>query len=62
MPAAKDPPMEPRVIRKYETRALLGRGAMGTVFDAWDPPIARRVAIETILVPDISTADAALNA
>lgn len=36
------------VLGKYEVRGLLGRGAMGEVHDAWDPVIARRVAIKTI--------------
>jgi len=33
---------------KYEIRGTLGRGAMGTVYDGWDPLIARRVAIKTV--------------
>jgi serine/threonine-protein kinase len=30
---------------KYELRAVLGKGAMGTVYDGFDPLIARQVAI-----------------
>ena len=30
----------------------LGRGAMGTVYEGWDPIIARRVAIKTVRLPD----------
>ncbi len=37
---------------KYEIRAVLGRGAMGTVYEGWDPVIARRVAIKTVRMPD----------
>lgn len=37
---------------KYEIRGVLGRGAMGTVYDGWDPHIARRVAIKTVRLPD----------
>jgi eukaryotic-like serine/threonine-protein kinase len=37
---------------KYEIRATLGRGAMGTVYEAWDPAIARKVAIKTVSLPD----------
>ncbi|MBV9758196.1 MAG: serine/threonine protein kinase, partial [Alphaproteobacteria bacterium] len=33
---------------KYEIRGVLGRGAMGVVYDGWDPLIQRRVAIKTI--------------
>ncbi len=45
---------------KYELRGSLGKGAMGTVYDAWDPGIARRVAIKTIPLPqgDKDAADA----
>ncbi len=39
---------------KYETRGILGRGAMGTVYEGWDPIIARRVAIKTVVLPDLS--------
>ncbi len=35
-------------IGKYEVRGTLGRGAMGTVLDGWDPAIERRVAIKTV--------------
>ena len=41
----------PGVLGKYELRATLGRGAMGTVYDGWDPAIARRVAIKTVVLP-----------
>ena len=37
---------------KYEIRGTLGRGAMGTVYDGWDPAIARRVAIKTVRLAD----------
>ena len=36
---------------KYELRGTVGKGAMGTVYDAWDPAIARRVAIKTLRLP-----------
>src|ERR1700693_378286 len=39
---------------KYEIKRLLGRGAMGTVYEGWDPIIARRVAIKTVKLPDNS--------
>src|SRR5215472_2464043 len=37
---------------KYEIRRTLGRGAMGIVYEGWDPLIARRVAIKTVKLPD----------
>lgn len=37
---------------KYEIRSVLGRGAMGTVYEGWDPIISRRVAIKTVRLPD----------
>src|SRR5580692_1325457 len=39
---------------KYEIKRPLGRGAMGTVYEGWDPIIARRVAIKTVRLPDAS--------
>jgi serine/threonine-protein kinase len=39
------------VLGKYEIRGILGRGAAGTVYDAWDPIIRRRVAIKTVKLP-----------
>jgi serine/threonine-protein kinase len=39
---------------KYEIKRTLGKGAMGTVYEGWDPVIARRVAIKTVRIPDAS--------
>ena len=44
--------MDVRRLGKYEIRGTLGRGAMGTVYDGWDPLIARRVAIKTVPLPE----------
>lgn len=38
----------PDKLGKYQIRGELGRGAMGIVFDAWDPTIERRVALKTV--------------
>jgi serine/threonine-protein kinase len=37
---------------KYEIKRTLGKGAMGVVYEGWDPIIARRVAIKTVRIPD----------
>ena len=39
---------------KYEVRRELGKGAMGIVYEGFDPMIERRVALKTILPQDIS--------
>src|SRR5258708_276589 len=39
---------------KYEIRRQLGRGAMGTVYEGFDPIIERLVAIKTVRLPEIS--------
>lgn len=49
----------PRTLGKYEIRGTLGRGAMGTVYDGWDPLIARRVAIKTVPLPENPDPDTA---
>lgn len=38
----------PQKLGKYEIRRELGRGAMGIVYEGWDPMIARRVALKTV--------------
>jgi serine/threonine-protein kinase len=43
---------------KYEIRGILGKGAMGTVYDGYDAMIDRRVAIKTMPLPDTSDAEA----
>ena len=40
--------MEDGKLGKYEISGILGKGAMGTVYDARDPIIDRRVAIKTL--------------
>jgi Protein kinase domain len=41
----------PQTLGKYDIRGTLGRGAMGVVYDGWDPQIARRVAIKVVPLP-----------
>jgi len=49
MSATHSPPV---TLGKYQIRGTLGRGAMGTVYDGWDPMIGRRVAIKTVRTLD----------
>ncbi|MBC7434395.1 MAG: protein kinase, partial [Rubritepida sp.] len=44
---------------KYEIRGRLGAGAMGTVFDAFDPVIERRAALKTVRRPEPDDPDGA---
>jgi tRNA A-37 threonylcarbamoyl transferase component Bud32 len=39
---------EPAKIGKYDIRGQIGRGAMGVVYEGFDPAIERRVAIKTL--------------
>jgi hypothetical protein len=48
-----------QTLGKYEIRGTLGKGAMGTVYDGWDPAIARRVAIKTVSLPNDPDPDTA---
>ena len=49
-PIAAAPAAEPLPthIGRYVLRAELGRGGLGTVYDAWDPMLSRPVAIKTL--------------
>src|ERR1700743_3365167 len=37
---------------KYEIKRTLGRGAMGMVYEGWDPIIARRGAVQPVKLPE----------
>jgi serine/threonine-protein kinase len=39
-------------LAKYEIHSVIGSGAMGVVYEGWDPLIARRVAIKTVHLAD----------
>ncbi len=40
--------MEGITLGKYEIRSIIGRGAIGTVYEGWDPILARKVAVKTL--------------
>ena len=46
-----------QTLGKYQVRSVIGRGAMGTVLEAWDPVIDRRVAIKTVKLPGAQDAE-----
>ena len=48
-----------KTLGKYEIRRELGRGAMGTVCEGWDPIIERVVAIKTVNLPEVEDEDTA---
>jgi serine/threonine-protein kinase len=48
----------PQKLGKYEIRRELGSGAMGVVYEGWDPGIARRVAIKTVRRDQLDRAEA----
>jgi serine/threonine-protein kinase len=47
----------PKAIGKYTITRPLGKGAMGMVYEGFDPVIERKVAIKTILVEYLDAAD-----
>ena len=49
----------PNKLGKYEIRRELGRGAMGIVYEGWDPGIGRRVAIKTVKRDQLDRKEAA---
>jgi serine/threonine-protein kinase len=48
----------PQSLGRYQVRGVLGKGAMGLVYDGLDPALQRRVAIKTILVTTLDEATA----
>jgi serine/threonine-protein kinase len=48
----------PQKLGKYEIRGELGSGAMGVVYEGWDPGICRRVAIKTVKPDQLDRSEA----
>jgi eukaryotic-like serine/threonine-protein kinase len=49
---------EPKSLGRYQIRGVLGKGAMGLVYDGHDATLNRRVAIKTILTRDLDESTA----
>src|SRR6185503_20307077 len=49
---------ELKQLGRFEIKGVLGKGAMGLVYDALDPTLGRRVAIKTILTRNLDEATA----
>jgi serine/threonine-protein kinase len=50
--------VEPKSLGRYRVQGVLGKGAMGLVYDGLDPTLQRRVAIKTILTTTLDEATA----
>src|SRR5512134_1023650 len=49
---------QPESLGRYQIKGVLGKGAMGLVYDGIDPKLNRRVAIKTILTGKLSAESA----
>jgi tRNA A-37 threonylcarbamoyl transferase component Bud32 len=48
----------PDTLGKYDLLHILGKGAMGVVYEGFDPIIGRRLAIKTVRIPDAGDVEA----
>jgi len=44
---------DPQTLGRYRIERVLGKGAMGVVYEALDPKLHRKVAIKTILISQL---------
>src|SRR5690348_17821664 len=49
---------DPKSLGRYQVRGVLGKGAMGLVYDGYDAKLKRRVAIKTIQTSTLDEATA----
>ena len=49
----REEPYQGDIIRRYGVRAVIGKGGMGAVYEAWQAGLERRVAIK-FLLPDFA--------
>jgi serine/threonine-protein kinase len=57
-PKAEAKPGGPTSLGRYKIKGVLGKGAMGLVYDGHDPQLDRRVAIKTIITRNLDEATA----
>ena len=56
-PGRRGPLHTGSAVGRYELRRMIGEGGMGVVFEAWDPDLARTVAVKVLRMEDALVAD-----